>query len=156
MKIHRLLKSELILLDMEEKDKEGVIKRLTERLKEQGLVADAEAFVGDVMKREALGSTAMGNGLAFPHARTKATENLILAFGRLLEPVAFSQEKDGKAVRMVFLLGTPLKETAAHLEVLTALGRLVADKKVRKGILSAKTPEAVLGGIATAESADEE
>src|ERR1700683_4334280 len=71
-----------------------------------------------LMQREKLGSTAVGNGIAFPHGKMPGLSRLFGLFARLDRPVDF-EALDGQPVDLIFLLLAPESAGAAHL---TALG----------------------------------
>ncbi|HQH46823.1 MAG TPA: PTS sugar transporter subunit IIA, partial [Candidatus Aminicenantes bacterium] len=97
------------------------------------------------------GGTAIGRGLAIPHARTRTLERVVMAMARLRPGVDFGAE-DGEPVRLVFLLGAPEDKAGEYLKVLGKLSRLLKENGLRKELLKAATPEAVLELLEAAES----
>lgn len=93
---------------------------LEPRLVLEGLVA-----------REKLGSTAMGGGVAIPHARLPGLDSIIGLFARLERPVDF-EAADGLGVDLVFVLLAPEESGADHLRALARVSRLLRDAELRR------------------------
>src|SRR5450830_670204 len=87
-------------------------------------LATTEAVFQSVLSREALMSTAMGEGLGVPHGRTEAVEAPVMAAG-IVGAMDDYCAPDGTPVRACFLLVTPLSDGGAHLKVLGRLAQLV-------------------------------
>ncbi len=133
-----------IRLSLENRTKLGVVEELVRHLVEIGCIkADGEpALVKAIMARETLGTTALGNGIAFPHCRSAFTERFVGALAVDKRGVSFDAV-DGGLVFAVFLLVAPLEERERQYEVLgkiTAIGR---DKVQRLQLRGCRTAEAV-------------
>ena len=98
---------------------------------------DADQVVEFLNAREALGSTALGAGVAIPHGRVKGLKQPIAAFIRLKNPIDFAAP-DGEAVSMLIFLLVPEKATQEHLEILSSIAQLLSDADARK-ILSTES-----------------
>lgn len=83
-----------------------------------------------LMERERLGSTAMGAGVAIPHARMEGLEHIVGVFARLERPVDF-EAADGVPVDLVFCLLAPEEAGADHLRTLARVSRLLRDQDTR-------------------------
>lgn len=92
--------------------------------------------------REKLGSTGLGQGVAIPHGRTAAVQEIVAAFVRLSEPVPFDAP-DSKPVQLIFALLVPETGAGQHLEVLSSLADIFTAKADREKLLEAATPEEV-------------
>lgn len=143
MKITELLEPGLIKMKVESKDKEEVIKELAELMRGRQEVVDLEKFVADVYEREKLGSTAVGDAIALPHARSEGIKKLILVFGKSSQGIEFDA-LDGKPVNLVFLIGTPKEDVGTYLKTLAHLSRLLRKEYLRSRLVSAQTPEEVI------------
>jgi nitrogen PTS system EIIA component len=82
----------------------------------------ARALFDELMNRERLGSTALGDGVAIPHCRIGCDE-ILGVFVKLVEPVDYDAP-DGDPVDLLFVLVVPPAEASAHLEVLATLARV--------------------------------
>ena len=93
-----------------------------------------------VMERERLGSTAVGEGVAIPHARHEGLPQPIGAFMRLEEPVDF-EAIDDRACDLIFMLLAPLSAGADHLRALAQVSRAFRQSSVRQGLRQASSAE---------------
>ncbi|RLD13088.1 PTS sugar transporter subunit IIA [candidate division KSB1 bacterium] len=132
------MRDTLIFLDVDAKDKQEAIRRTIDMMQASGAISSGDKFYQAVMEREALGSTAIGKGLALPHARTQYVDEIIIALTRLKSGIAFDAA-DGEPVELIFLLGTPIKIVGEYLSVLAKLSKIVKDDKTRKKLLKAKS-----------------
>jgi PTS system nitrogen regulatory IIA component len=136
------LNEKLIYLDIEVPDRDAALSKIVHLMHENGAIADADQFLNEVLKRESLGSTGIGNGVALPHARTQNVNQIVLAIARLKKGVDFGAE-DKQKVRIIFLLGTPVNSVGEYLKVLARISKLLRQKSVRKGLLNASKIEEV-------------
>jgi mannitol/fructose-specific phosphotransferase system IIA component (Ntr-type) len=109
------------------------------------------AFQG-VLSREAVASTAIGDGLAVPHGRTNAVSQICMAAG-IAEGVEDYVAPDGVPVRVCFLVVTPEADAGTHLKVLGRLARLMRNDQLRSALMGATDAEAFHAVLARAEGA---
>lgn len=95
-----------------------------------------------LLQREALGSTAMGDGVAVPHAKIKHIETIFGMFARLEHEIDFDAP-DSNKVKLVFLLLAPDHASADHLKALARVSRLLRDEVVREKLLGANDRDAL-------------
>ena len=107
-------------------------------------VSDAGKLTVEVLEREKLSPTAMGHGVAFPHARTSAVKQIVMAVGRSREGVTFAGSPDGP-VHFFFVIATPPNQVPQYLSVVGRLARLLRSEGVREQLLTAATAEEVRG-----------
>src|SRR6187402_935279 len=93
-----------VMLDIVAADASEAILKTASGLSGHPAISDHPGFCRDLLEREALSSTAAGHGLAFPHARTRRTSELVMAVGRCAQPVKFTGDQE---VRLIFVLGAP-------------------------------------------------
>jgi PTS system nitrogen regulatory IIA component len=96
-----------------------------------------------VLERERLGSTAIGNGVAVPHARVDELDHIVVAFGHSEDGIEF-RALDGEPVYEVFLVLAPSGAAAAYLELMQQITRLVQDEDFRRFVGSAKSSQEVM------------
>lgn len=113
------------------------------------LLADASptntSAIGDSLKRrEQLGSTAVGHGVAIPHGRTSAFSDARAAFLRLQHPVDFGAG-DGAPVDLVFAMAVPEDFTQQHLQWLSELAERFSDESFRDALRDAADIDALRG-----------
>jgi fructose-specific phosphotransferase system IIA component len=151
LRISDYLQNNLITLDVEAEDKEDAIGKTVETMKKAQAIKSGKEFFQKVMEREKLGCTAIGNGLALPHARTDHISKIVIAFTRLKHEINFGGEEN-QAVQMIFLLGTPLSSVGEYLKVLAQLSKLIKNEKTRKALMKASSAAQVIKVLADAES----
>lgn len=140
MKIFDFLHPKAIILELQSRDKRGVIAELVELLAKEKKVKDVQKAVNAVIEREKLGSTGVGQGVAIPHGRTDTVSDLVAAFGISKEGIEFNS-LDGEPVYLVFLLLSPVDSAGQHLRALAKVSRLFKDKFFRQALRDAKTVE---------------
>ncbi|NIP13600.1 MAG: PTS IIA-like nitrogen regulatory protein PtsN [Pseudomonadales bacterium] len=101
----------------------------------------ARKLFDELMARERLGSTGLGDGVAIPHCRIPC-EQITGALLRLQEPVDY-ESMDDEPVDLLFVLAVPSEETTAHLDLLAALARIFGDPENRRRLRSSGTDEAL-------------
>jgi fructose-specific phosphotransferase system IIA component len=146
-----LFEEDLCLFDLQARDKKEVLREITKKLRQAGKVSDEEIVLDMLMRRESLGSTALGDGIAVPHGRTLMVRNLVVAFGRCREGLDFDSP-DGKPVNLLFLLIAPYREQKnLYLPALGKIAEFLRQKKLREKVLNAATFEEFLD-VLSAES----
>jgi mannitol/fructose-specific phosphotransferase system IIA component (Ntr-type) len=119
--------------------REEVIAELANTLKAAGFVDDAAALTELALRREAIVSTAVGHGLAFPHVRDVEGGGLTFALGLKQRGIPFGAP-DGQLSRIIFFIVIPTPATAFYLRLLAGLVRTFEPAAARKQLLACKTP----------------
>ncbi|WOX10099.1 fructose-specific PTS transporter subunit EIIC [Streptomyces sp. N50] len=125
-------------------DKEAAIREMAGLLARTGKVVDAEELVATALRREARGTTGLGEEIAIPHAKTDAVSAPVVGFARSAEGVEWGS-LDGTKARLVFMIAVP--EAAAgdeHLRILALLSRKLMDAGFRERLSAAEDEAAVL------------
>ncbi len=143
MKLSKFCGEELITLDLKSKSKEEAIRELVALAARSKLVKDEKELLSAVLEREKLVTTGVGYGVAFPHAKTKATRGVVIAFGRSKSGLDF-EAMDKKPVNLFFLIAAPEDAIGAHLNVMAQLSFIMKDEKNRKCFMDVKSPGEVL------------
>lgn len=124
---------------------EEVLDDLARRLAECGAVPSAPALARALIAREALGSTAVGGGVAIPHAKVAGLERPLLAAGISPGGVDFAAA-DGEPVRLLFVIASPPDAPAEHLRLLAGISRWLTRGTARvRAVLDAGSREEVAG-----------
>jgi len=131
----RLIRVPLIATAMEE-----AVRELAETMVAAGRLDDAEGVCRAVIKREELGSTGIGNGVAVPHTKWPGVDRLCMAAGNSLEGVAWNS-LDGEPVHLVFMLVSPADGANEHLHALEVLSRMLCDDTARRFLIQSATAE---------------
>ncbi len=143
-----LIKEKNIKLDLRETKKKKLLVELVDFIALSGKLRDKKAFLNDLLKREKLGSTGIGNGVAIPHAKSARVRDFILAFARQDEGVDFGA-LDGEKTYLFFVLASPAEAVGKHLKILSDISRLVKDKFIVELFKKAANKKDVLKIIAT-------
>ena len=152
MRITSLLKPEAVKIGGVASDKDDAIAKLVKLMETQGNVVDVDAYTEAVHARESFGSTALGEGIAIPHAKTAAVSAPGLAAMTLPEGVDYDAP-DGLPTTLMFLIAAPDTKADVHLEVLSRLSMLLMDPEFCDSLRAAKTSEEFLAVIDAAEDA---
>jgi nitrogen PTS system EIIA component len=132
MEIKDFLAPSQVMIDVRASDKVGLLQELARRAAPTvGLAADAVASA--LLKREELGSTGTGGGVAIPHARLTGIEKPFGMLVRLAKAINFDAI-DGKPVDIVFLLLLPEKTQGEQLNALACAARALRDPKTVRNI----------------------
>lgn len=135
MPFQSLLAADRIVLLVEPGDRDAVLDAAA-RLLADSSPANTQVIGDSLRKRERLGSTAIGHGIAIPHGRTPAFDDARGAFLRLAEPVDFGAS-DGMPVDLVFAMAVPEHFTQQHLQLLAELAEQFADDGFRAALRAA-------------------
>jgi len=127
IKLSKLLKRELIDLDLKGKNKKQIIEELVSLIAKSGKLKDKKAFLKVIISREKLGSTGVGGGVAIPHGKSKGVKGFILVFARKREGIEFGA-LDGEKTYLFFALASPAEDVGGHLKILAEISRLTRDK----------------------------
>ena len=103
---------------------------------------ECRAVTDGLLAREKLGSTAMGSGVAIPHARLDGLDSIVGVFARLQRPVDF-EAADGQGVDLLFALLAPEEAGADHLRALARVSRLMRSDVMREKLRSSDDPVAL-------------
>ena len=152
MRITSLLKPETLMIGGAAENKDDAIKQLVGLMAKGGNVVDVAAYERAVHAREELGTTALGEGIAIPHAKTAAVSAPGLAAATLPTGVDYDAP-DGKPTTLMFLIAAPDTEADVHLQVLSRLSMLLMDPDFCAKLRAAATPEEFLAAIDAAEDA---
>jgi len=126
------------------------IAALAAVMERQGFIQGAARLVQDALEREAVLSTAMENGMAFPHVRGVEGGGLTLALG--VAPAGIRFGENGKAVNFVFFVTIPTAVSAFYLRLLSGLVETFLKPANRDALLAAETPEQIWKALNKATS----
>lgn len=145
MKLSAFTNSKLIDLSLPSGSKEELLAAMAKLIARSPSVRKGEQFLTDVLAREALVTTGVGYGVAFPHAKSTAVKNVVFAFGRTVQDADFDA-LDGEPVRLILMIGAP-KETepsGVYLNLMARLSFLMKDESNRNTLLAADSAKAVM------------
>lgn len=148
-KITSLLHPAHILLDVQSTKRTAALNEIARLLDGHPDVADFRGFYEELLARDRLDTTSLGNGVALPHARTEHVKRIVMAVGRSNPGIQF--ETNGEIVKLFFVLGTPKTKPGDYLAVVSALCKLLRDPADRSTLLAAAGPEAFIAAIRSIE-----
>ena len=143
MRIRELLKKEGIALGVKVDSKEAAIDYLVGLHFKSGNISDKAEFKKGILAREEAGSTAVGEGIAIPHAKNAAVKKPGLAAMTVPDGVDYDS-LDGQPSNLFFMIAAPEKGGDVHLEVLSRLSMLLMDENFRAELLAAKNADEFL------------
>lgn len=150
MNIRDLISQDLITLDLKAQDNNSAIAELADILDQAGKLDSLSEYVKAVHERETLTSTAVGFGVAIPHARSSAVKQTAVAFGRSIgfHWKANRETHSDELVRLVFLLAVPEKNpNTEYMRILASIARMLVHEDFRESLLNATNPQDVLDAI---------
>ncbi|MBC7187006.1 MAG: PTS sugar transporter subunit IIA [Calditrichaeota bacterium] len=135
----RLFSEQRFIVPMRAKNKDEVLEELLDTFVREGLIRNRAIVLEMLHKRESLGSTGIGKGVAIPHGRSTAVPDVSIAFGRSAAPIDFDSI-DGKPAQLFFMVLAPPQElNSRYLPALGRLVELVNESKNRKRLLAAES-----------------
>ena len=131
-----------ILAKLNALDKEGAIREMVQALCKAGKVdkEEYESIVKAILKREELGSTGIGRGVAVPHTKHPSVDRLVGSVAVSAQGVDFAS-LDGEVVHLFFLLISPPDRPGDHLRALENISRQLRDDTFCKFLKQAKSVE---------------
>jgi nitrogen PTS system EIIA component len=151
MKISDFLSPAQVMIDVRASDKNSLLRQLSTHVAvEAGLAADE--VVREIAKREELGSTGVGNGVALPHARLQSLKAPFGLLARLRHGIDFDAI-DGDPVDIVFLLLLPEAGDSVRGNALACVARVLREAETLQKLRSARDRETLFRAIAEAHTA---
>lgn len=143
MTVSDVLKSDRIALHLKCDTKESALKELTELLYKSGALTDKDAFLNDVLTRESISTTGIGNGIAIPHGKSANVLETTVAIGRCEKQLEW-ESVDDKPVNFIVLLAVNENDkTGVHVKLLSQMARKLASEETCKRLVDAKTAEEI-------------
>ena len=145
MNIHDMLSNDAFLINFDGTSKKQVLEELS-NLAEIKLGINSRSLLENLIKREKLGSTAVGNGIAIPHANVANIERPIVFVCTLVNGLDFNSTDD-LPVDIIFLLIAPDNKGSEHLQALALISRLLRDRDLTTKLRGCKSAESALAVI---------
>ena len=152
MKFSDFVATDAIRADVDADTKQGVIREMAEALVEAGKIAPAEleGIVKAIMKREDLGSTGIGRGVAVPHTTHPSVDRLVGTVAVSRKGIDF-ESLDGEPVHLFFLLVSPPDRPGDHLRALENISRQLRDEGFCRRLKASGTPADIAHLLAEAD-----
>ena len=144
MKFSNFVTTESICADLSSNDKESVIRELVGCLVDAGQLDrdEMENIVEAILKRERLGSTGIGRGVAVPHTKHPSVAHPVGTVGVSVSGIDF-ESLDGEKVQLFFLLISPPDRPGDHLKALENISKQLQDETFCRFLKQARNPEDV-------------
>ncbi len=134
---------DLVTTDLSGRDKNSVINALLDLACNSGKIKDRELALRDLLEHETKMSTGMQNGIAIPHAKSDAVDELVACVGVTKRKIDF-ENLDRKPSQIFIMTLSPKEGQGPHVQFLAEIGRLLVDGSIRKRIIKAKTDQDLL------------
>lgn len=151
MKIRDLLSRESIQLNVAPVSKAEAINKLADLMDASGKLSDKEQYIKDVLKREASGTTGLGDGIATPHAKSAGVRTAGLSAMTVPRGMDF-EAMDGLPSRLFFMIAAPDGSNDTHLELLSKLATMLMDPDFVNALVGAKNVDEFLSLIDAKEA----
>jgi mannitol/fructose-specific phosphotransferase system IIA component (Ntr-type) len=143
------LRIDRVLLDLDASDCAGALKAIADDLASSGLARNSAAVHDALALRERTLSTALGGGIAIPHARLAGLGHPLLSFARLKRPIAMGAA-DGAPVDLIVTIVSPVEEPGEHVKLLASLARRLQDPACLAALREATDARAVRAAFESA------
>lgn len=146
MRIIDLISKDSVKLNLVSKDKLNVIDELVELVDNSGNLNDSDEYKEAILAREELSTTAIGEGVAIPHAKNKSVKEACLAAGISKEGIDYEAFDDSLS-HLFFMIAAPDGANDTHLEVLSRLSTILMDENFRNDLINASSVDEFLNLI---------
>ena len=150
MNINQMLDENSFLINFEATSKKQMLNELC-KLANKKFNLDERTLLENLTKREKLGSTAVGNGIAIPHANVSGINKPKVLVATLSEGLDFNAADD-QPIDIVFLLLAPDNEGSEHLQALALVSRLLRNNELTNKLRGCKSPESAMMVITQTDS----
>lgn len=149
-RLTKLLDPSRINLQVQSTKRTAALNEVARLLAAHPEVANFDGFYNELLARERLDTTYLGNEIALPHARTEHVKSIVLAIGR--SPVGIHFENCNQTVRLMFILGTPKSNPTDYLLVVSTLCKILKESTNRDALMGATTPDEFIAALTAAEA----
>jgi mannitol/fructose-specific phosphotransferase system IIA component (Ntr-type) len=134
--ITELLTPELLFADLDAGTKTDALERMAAEIAQRRPGIDRQRLLATLTEREAQASTALGDGVAIPHARIVGLDGMVAAFARSRAGVEWDAP-DGTPAHLILMLAGPAEQPGTYLKMLASASRLLRDREVRARLIEA-------------------
>jgi nitrogen PTS system EIIA component len=145
-----LVDSKLITLNLRAQTQAEAMREIVDLLVAAGKIDKAEQFLGKLQERERINSTYAADGVAFPHARTRLVDEIIVGIGRSEAGIPWSGK--GEIAHLIFLIAVPERMISDYLVVVGAIARATKDRPLRTLLLHAESVDEFIATLLSAPS----
>jgi mannitol/fructose-specific phosphotransferase system IIA component (Ntr-type) len=144
MRLIEKIQESFALVDLQGNEKEKVLAEMVDKISESASLAKGlrNEILSNLLKRESLGSTGIGNGFSIPHSKIEGLEDFFLSIGRT--PGIDFNAVDNAPVKIIFMLVSPKGQDTQHLEFLKRIATLGRNEDFVKFLGNAKDAKEVI------------
>jgi len=135
-----IIDARCVRLNLAARKKEDAVAELVALLADAGKLDGVDRYVEEILAREKISSTGIGNGIAIPHRLVTGVDEIMLAVGRSAKGIPFDSV-DHKPAHLIFLIIGPQGRNNEYLNVLSRLSRHLNDRAFFEALMRAKEPE---------------
>lgn len=143
MNLKTILTQETVCLNLKGTSKEAIINEMLDILVKTGRIKDRAEALACILEREKKMSTGMKHGIAIPHGKTSAVDDLVACIGISTQEVDFDS-LDREPCRIFIMTVSPIDKTGPHLQFLAEVSLLFKSAQKRAEILAATSVDEVL------------
>lgn len=132
-----------VILHLQAQKKMEAIRELAARLEGPDEIVDVKRFLSLVMQREKIETTAVGHGVAIPHAHGDCVKSLVIGVGVSPQGIDFGA-MDGEPVRIIVMVASPVRHFQDYLKAVSRVARLLNQEDCRQRILNAQSVAEVI------------
>jgi len=144
VKIQTLLSEDMIIPEISSRERDSALEEMVEFLESKKKIRNGKDLFEKLIQREKLGSTAIGDGIAIPHCKSKEAESPLLVLAVSKRGVQF-EALDGKPTHILFLVVSSPDDPGQSLQILASIAHLVRKAgSLPKRIMAAKNPRKIL------------
>ena len=152
MKIQDLLQKNAMILSLNATNKADAISEMVQKLVDTGYVTDFDTFKDDILAREALTTTGLGEGIAMPHSKNAAVKEAVVLFAKKDGGLDY-ESLDGQPTDLFFMIAAPDGANDTHLAALAELSKYLMKDGFADSLRTTTTPDQVLATFNAAEAA---
>ena len=144
MNVAEVLTKDRIVLGLSAKTRDEAISKMVDRLYDGGVLTDKKAFMDDVIARENVCATGIGNGIAIPHGKSANVNETAVIVARLDGAVEWESVDDEPVKFIVLLAVNENDKGSTHVRLLSQMARKLASEETCKRLLNAQDAEEVV------------
>ncbi|RRJ98203.1 PTS sugar transporter subunit IIA [Opitutaceae bacterium TAV4] len=149
VRLSDLIDASRITLNVQNTRRTAALNEVARLLDGHADVTNFQGFYNELLARDRLDTTCLGNEISLPHARTEHVRRIVLAIGRSNTGVVY--ENGNQTVRLMFVLGTPKNNPTEYLRIVSTLCKIAKEPANREALLNAATPGEFAEALLSAE-----
>ena len=139
-----------IALNLRATTQAGAMREIVDLLVAADKIGNQEKFLSEMRARETVNSTYAADGVAFPHARTKLVDQIVLGIGRSEAGIPWTG--NGEVAHLIFLIAVPERLISDYLVVVGAVARATKDRPLRTLLIHAESVDEFIATLLSAPS----